>query len=216
MIKVTQTQRISAIVTAMLVVICGLAFFARRNDLGDSGSQIKTGSIQSVSDDTINNNPEGTHVTPLDPALVSNNPVTTKSLTYIIEEEKLAHDVYQVMYDRWGQRIFGNLLRSEVSHQNAVLTVIQNRSVTDPRSQEAGVFKNPDLQSLYDKLISQGSQNATEALKVGVAIEELDIADLRAALSSLDPVDTDVRATYESLLSGSQRHLSAFNRQLSR
>lgn len=217
MIKAAHVRSISIAAAVMTVIVCGLAFFAQRSNMSSVGNQIRTDSTQPASEDVVNNsNTKVTHSAPLDPTLISINPTTTKSLTYILEEEKLAHDVYQVMYDKWGLRVFGNILRSETSHQNAVLAVIQSRSATDPRSHELGVFKNPDLQSLYNKLISQGTQNTTEALKVGVAIEELDIADLRAALSFLDPVDTDVAATYESLLSGSQRHLSAFNRQLSR
>ena len=41
-------------------------------------------------------------VTPLDSAQASNAQVTADDLVYIIEEEKLAHDVYQAMYDKWG------------------------------------------------------------------------------------------------------------------
>nr|MBP9821025.1 DUF2202 domain-containing protein [Candidatus Saccharibacteria bacterium] len=48
------------------------------------------------------------------------------------------------------------------------------------------------------------------------AIEELDIADLKTDISKLGETESDVKTVYESLLSGSQKHLTAFNRQLSR
>ena len=167
--------------------------------------------------DTMNVGNGETHtVMPLESTKVSNNPTTTESLLYIIEEEKLAHDVYQVMYELWGSRVFGNIRNSETSHQNQVLTVMENRNITDPRSDKIGVFRNQSLQKLYDELIAQGSKSATESFRVGVAIEELDIQDLKDYIDNLDPADTDVRVVYESLLRGSERHLRAFNRQLSR
>ena len=40
----------------------------------------------------------------------------------------------------------------------------------------------PEFQTLYDQLIAQGSISLYEGLLVGVAIEELDIADLEEQL----------------------------------
>ena len=137
---------------------------------------------------------------------------TEEQLLYLIEEEKLAHDVYTVMYQKYGANVFGNILQSESTHQGKVLTLLQTRNITDPRSSEIGVFKNQDLQALYNQLIAQGNKNATEAYKVGVAIEEKDIADISTQLSTAK--DDDVIAALESLRSGSENHLRAFNRQL--
>jgi len=36
------------------------------------------------------------------------------------EEEKMARDVYQVLYDKWGHQIFSNIARSEQQHMGAV------------------------------------------------------------------------------------------------
>lgn len=137
---------------------------------------------------------------------------TEEQLLYLIEEEKLAHDVYTVMYQKYGANVFGNILQSESTHQGKVLSLLQTRNITDPRSSEIGVFKNQDLQALYNQLTAQGNKNATEAYKVGVAIEEKDIADISTQLSTAK--DDDVIATLESLRSGSENHLRAFNRQL--
>ncbi len=138
-----------------------------------------------------------------------------ESLLYLIEEEKLAHDVYLKMYEKYNARVFGNILKSEEKHQELVATVLDARNVTDPRSQEVGVFVNPDLQRLYDELVARGNQSLTEAYKVGVTIEEMDIADLKSDLAALDPAQTDVKSTLETLLKGSENHLRAFNRKLS-
>lgn len=135
-------------------------------------------------------------------------------LKYLIEEEKLAHDVYTMLNEKYGTRVFGNILSSEQNHQSQVLTLLQARDIPDPRSTELGVFNNAELQALYDQLIAQGSQNATEAYEVGVAIEEKDIADITKQLATA--TDSDIVATLDRLRTGSENHLRSFNRQLSR
>ena len=137
---------------------------------------------------------------------------TADQLTYLIEEEKLAQDVYSVMYELWGARVFGNILQSEESHQGQVLTVMQARKLPDVRSSELGAFKNAELQKLYDQLIAKGKISAQDAYEVGVAIEELDIADITDMLATAK--DADVISVLETLRRGSENHLRAFNRQL--
>ena len=142
----------------------------------------------------------------------TSDPTTEDLLEYLIEEEKLAHDVYTVMYQKYGANVFGNILESETTHQGMVLALLQERNIQDPRSTELGVFNNNELQQLYDKLIAQGNISATEAYKVGVIIEEKDIADISNQLATT--TDQDIVPTLESLRSGSENHLRAFNRQL--
>ena len=137
---------------------------------------------------------------------------TVELLTYLIEEEKLAHDVYTVMYDLFGAKVFGNILESESTHQDQVLGLLDAYGVEDPRSEELGVFNDPDLQALYDQLIAMGSQSAQDAYQVGVLIEEKDIADITDQLATAS--DQDVVDVLERLRSGSENHLRAFNRQL--
>lgn len=135
-------------------------------------------------------------------------------LLYLIEEEKLAHDVYTVMHDFYGARVFGNILSSEQNHQSQVLTLLQARKLVDPRSDEVGVFKNAELQALYNQLVAQGKQSAEEAYKAGVTVEERDIADITRQLATA--TDDDIVATLERLRTASENHLRAYNRQLSR
>lgn len=139
---------------------------------------------------------------------------TTSQLLYLIEEEKLAHDVYAKLYERYGANVFGTILKSEATHQSEVLALLKARGIDDPRSTIAGVFTNDDLQSLYNKLVAQGNQSVTEAYKVGVAIEELDIVDISKQLETA--ADTDVITVLEKLRRGSENHLRAFNRRLNK
>jgi hypothetical protein len=137
---------------------------------------------------------------------------TDDLLLYLIEEEKLAHDVYTVLGETWGGNTFSNILASESTHQDQVLSLLNTYGLTDPRSAEVGVFANPDLQALYDQLIALGMTSQTEAYKVGVLIEETDITDLTTAINSTS--DASIVSTLEKLRSASESHLAAFTKKL--
>jgi len=137
------------------------------------------------------------------------------SLIFMREEEKLAQDVYLAMYDLWGQAIFQNIAGSEETHTNAVKQLLDTYNLPDPAdTSPPGVFENSQLQNLYDELIALGFQSLGDALKVGAAIEEIDILDLE---ENLKIVETDaIRRVYENLLKGSENHLRAFTSSLLR
>jgi hypothetical protein len=152
-------------------------------------------------------------------ACQSTTPATTplsatekESLLYMREEEKLARDVYNAFYDRYGLRVFSNIAASEQAHMDAVLTLLNRYGLADPAAAAPGVFNNDDLQALYDDLIDQGNASLTAALQAAVLIEETDIADLQDGLALTS--HADLRAVYNNLLRASQNHLRAFSRQL--
>jgi hypothetical protein len=140
-------------------------------------------------------------------------------LLYMAEEEKLAQDVYDALGELWGARIFDQISSSEVTHQERVVTLLDAQGLADPRTGVAGVFTDPELQSLYDDLIALGLESRESAFQVGVMIEERDIADLTEAITLTEAKiftdDPAVVTVLESLLSASQNHLAAFERQLS-
>lgn len=133
-----------------------------------------------------------------------------EGLLFMREEEKLAGDVYRYFYDMYGNAIFQNIASSEDAHTNAVLNLLSQYGIADPAAAEAGVFSNPDLQSLYDQLIALGSQSLKDALLVGAAIEEIDILDLEERIAQTD--EADIKLVYENLTQGSESHLRAFVR----
>lgn len=136
-------------------------------------------------------------------------------LLYMREEEKLAGDVYLTLYDKWGLQIFQNIANSEQTHTDAVKSLLDFYGLEDPATGSAvGEFANADLQALYDQLIAQGEQSLGDALKVGAAIEEIDILDLEKSLAEVN--SANIRTVYENLLKGSRNHLRAFTSTLSR
>lgn len=130
-------------------------------------------------------------------------------LLYMREEEKLAHDVYVYLYDLWGLPVFNNIAASELTHTTSVLSLLTRYGIADPaKGLGPGQFNNTDLQDLYNQLIRQGSTSLSAALKVGAAIEEIDILDLQEA--SAYTSQADIRLVYDNLLAGSGNHLRAF------
>ena len=134
-------------------------------------------------------------------------------MLWMREEEKLAHDVYLTLYDLWGLPIFKNISRSEQVHMDAMLTLLERYELDDPAMDaEIGEFANEDLQALYDQLVEMGSASLEDALRVGAAIEEIDILDLEDWLEQTD--NEDIQLVYESLMMGSRNHLRAFTSTL--
>jgi hypothetical protein len=137
------------------------------------------------------------------------------SLTFMIEEEKLARDVYLYLYDLWGSNIFSNIAEAEQRHINAVEALLNKYNLNVPSTlDKSGEFENSELQDLYNTLIEKGKLSLIDALEVGVLIEETDISDLEEILNNGVPNDFEI--TYKALVNGSYNHLNAFNSQLGR
>jgi hypothetical protein len=152
---------------------------------------------------------------PLDPA----DPVA-KTLQFMREEEKLAHDLYllfSTLYpaEQPGANVFARISEAEQRHMDAILTLLNTYGVADPASAEPGVFADVTLQALYTQYQAQGSVDFAAALGVGVAVEQMDSAALSDGIgvSSSYP---DIVEVYSNLLTASQRHLAAFTKVLDR
>ena len=132
-------------------------------------------------------------------------------LTFIVQEEKLAHDLYVQLASTSGAQQFANIVNSESTHISLVQGLLVSYNIVDPTVGLAeGEFVNQDLQALYDSLLASGSVDRAGAIAAGIAVEEKDIADLEAMLATDLP--SDVASVLERLLSGSQNHLAAFLR----
>jgi hypothetical protein len=131
------------------------------------------------------------------------------TLLFMREEEKLARDVYTSLYSKWQINVFSNISSSEQTHMDAILLLLNKYNLPDPvGNNPAGVFTNSILQHLFNQLTIQGSVGSLDALKVGATIEDLDIYDLKTALTKAD--NQDIRLVYENLMKGSRNHLRSF------
>ena len=133
-----------------------------------------------------------------------------KTLAFMREEEKLARDVYQTLFDRWGIQLFANIAASEQRHMDVMADMLARYGLPDPvTSDSTGSFTDPSLASLYSQLVARGSRSEAEAIEVGIFIEQADITDLREAIQ--ESTHSDLDQAYERLLNGSFNHLSAFS-----
>lgn len=132
-------------------------------------------------------------------------------LKYLVEEEKLARDVYAYLAANVTSQKFSNIVKSEQSHMDQVAALLKTYKVWNPTlNRKAGVFYDKSLQALYTTLTAQGSAGVAEAFNVGVQIEQIDIADLEKDLKSNYPAD--ITLMLNNLLKASQNHLAAFTR----
>ena len=128
------------------------------------------------------------------------------------EEEKLAHDVYTFLYEKWGNTVFSRISAAENNHLHAIIRLLQYYGSADTLAGNAGIFANVEVQTLYNSLVAKGSESIEEAYKTGALIEEMDIKDLRDAIATTS--NSNIIMVFENLERGSRNHLRAFNRQL--
>jgi hypothetical protein len=147
----------------------------------------------------------GGSLTPLDEAEIA-------TLQWMREEEKLARDMYITLNTYFPAKIFTNIAASEQKHFDALGEKLDLYGIDDPATDQIGVFTDPELQALYNDLLGLGMVSYTEALKVGVIIEETDLTDLEAAIDGTD--SKPLARTYQHLLTGSVHHLDAFTKLL--
>ena len=144
------------------------------------------------------------------------SPEALADLRFMIEEEKLAGDVYRVFGGLYPTIMpFKNIPKSETTHFNVLVGQASNAGlyVGDLTSLSAGHYLSTDLQSLYNSLVTYGSTSSFAALTVGKNIELKDIDDLNLAMSRISTTSS-LYSVYGNLKNGSYNHLNAFNNWL--
>lgn len=203
----TLTRLAAALFTALALTACG----------GGDDTSTPAGSggpplvVDADGNSTVNSGNLGTTLAALPTETLS--AAEQRSLIYMREEEKLAGDVHARLYAAWGQKVFTNISASESTHTEAVRQLLVRYQLPDPAANlGAGVYANTTLQGLYTQLVAAGSVSLIEALKVGAAIEELDMLDINTHLRTVD--NQDIRVVYDNLLKGSRNHLRSFYKTL--
>jgi hypothetical protein len=131
-------------------------------------------------------------------------------LLAMVEEEKLAGDVYAVLADRFDDATLARIAASEDRHADALRRLLDRYGIADPTAGLAvGEFATSEFQVLYDQLVAEGAVSLTAAYDVGEQIERLDIADLTTAIRTAQG-RSDLVRVYTNLRTGSTHHLSAF------
>ncbi len=140
------------------------------------------------------------------------SPELATALAFTREEERMARDLYAAIADRYdGARPFSMVTNSEQRHFDAVGTLLAAYGVDDPaEGAEPGVYQDAALQGLYDGWWEDAQESLDAAYRVGIELEQRDIADLEAMIAADHP--TDVDTVLGHLLQGSRNHLAAYQR----
>lgn len=131
------------------------------------------------------------------------------NLVFMIEEEKMARDVYRQLYLQTNIQAFQNIAYAEQRHMDRIAGLLESTNIENPvTNMQEGKFKNTAIRDLYQKLIDQASVSEIEALKTAAWVEEKDIQDLRKAIDA--SINKQNIQTYQRLEQASQKHLNAF------
>lgn len=148
--------------------------------------------------------------TPVPTATATADAALAKNLTFMREEERLAHDVYTALAAKYPTtKVFANIANSEQRHYDSMGLLLQRYGLSDPAAGRAsGSYADADLQSLYTSLVATGQKSLADAYQVGITIETKDIADLKDAIAATTAADA--KQVFTNLLNGSQNHLRSF------
>lgn len=133
-------------------------------------------------------------------------------LIRLYEEEILAHDLYVELGKTHPDIMpFKNIPTSEARHREVMAGILKKEGIALPEPAAGKRFVTKDLNKTYNKWLREGRQSELAACRVGVRLEEFDIADLRKAQQD-SPAYKD---SFAALEAASNNHLRAFHRNLS-
>jgi hypothetical protein len=132
-------------------------------------------------------------------------------LIRLYEEEILAHELY-VTLGRIHPEVMPlqNIPHSEMRHREAMAAVLKAHGIELPKPADGRRFASEGLDETFAKWLAEGVKSAADACRVGVRLEDHDIADLRKAQADF-PQHTEVLGQLEA---ASNNHLRAFHRNL--
>jgi hypothetical protein len=129
-------------------------------------------------------------------------------LLYMIEEERLIHDILTSASYNWDIRLFDRLAEAEQAHVDKLVDVACEFSWTIPvpyMVNRPGQYENKAIQDLYYDLCSRTEESVEEALLVSALVYELNILDLDRRMLATD--QQDLQTVYAHFKRTSQNYL---------
>ncbi|HMS63804.1 MAG TPA: DUF2202 domain-containing protein [Ignavibacteria bacterium] len=134
-------------------------------------------------------------------------------LLYTLQEEKAAYDFYKSMFEKYNQKVFGNVMDAEKSHMQHVTDVINELNIdASVIDLTPGQFTNKDVNNIYEEMMKIGAFSFSDALRAAARYEENDILDLRKFYSKAE--NEKIKALYDCLDKATQNHMRAFAKNL--
>jgi hypothetical protein len=164
---------------------------------------------------------------------------TKDTLSYMGNEERLAHDIYLELYNYHMtnynvdiQQLYTIPTKSETTHIETVQALINKYDLnsssftninlpelgyqdTNVSEMTMGTYDIKAIQDLHDALLAKGEQSTQDALEVGCMVEVTDITDLLTDIQTAqDSNASDVVTAFEFLRDGSYSHYWSFDQGL--
>ncbi|MBK1828692.1 DUF2202 domain-containing protein [Haloferula rosea] len=135
----------------------------------------------------------------------------SSQLVRLYEEEVLAHDLYVALAEKHPDiRPLQNIPHSEAYHREVMAEILKAEGIAIPTPAKNRRFVTKGLDKTYRQWLKEGSKSEVDACRVGVRLEDHDIADLRQAQTAF-PEHKEALASLEA---ASNNHLRAFHRNL--
>ena len=167
------------------------------------------------------------------------NQTVKNTLSFMGNEERLAHDLYLNLYNyhlttnSYEIKQLNNIAtNSETAHIQTVQLLINkyitnpdeftnidlpelNYSNTDIEDMNMGTYDISEIQDLYNTLYDKGIMSPQDALEVGCMVEVTDVNDLLVDIAQAEENnDTDIATAFTFLQDGSYNHYWAFDKGL--
>lgn len=149
-------------------------------------------------------------------SLIGNHLKSKESIVlYLLEQEKLAHDVYRTLDTMWVTDIFNRVANEEYQHVSKLSAVAAEFMINVPNhfnEYPIGQFIDTKLRRLYGELMHAANFSLEDAYRACATLEERKIVDLKMALK--EPNFELENLTYKALLVGSEDNFKVFVRAL--
>jgi hypothetical protein len=146
---------------------------------------------------------DATDIKPEQAGAIPLNTREAETLVLLREDEKLARDVYRALYTYWRQPSWLEAMQQRQARMDRIARLLKQYELPDPLpDNRPGSFPSPELAELYAQLVKRGAQSYVDAFDVGIQIEQLDIADLQAAI--LESRHETLDQSYQVLLESSR------------
>jgi len=129
------------------------------------------------------------------------NPSIEEMLTFALEDEVLAYSTYNEIVDVFDvSKPFTNIMKAELRHQEAIIALMNDYGMDVPEVDASDYITLP--------------ASLLESYEAGVQAEIDNIALYNTFLE--EDIPDDVKDVIEFLIKGSEKHQSAFERQIER
>ncbi len=142
------------------------------------------------------------------------SPREIDDMNYLIENEKLLRDYFNVMYNKYNLSLFQNVAKSEQSHLNFLAVKFLRYDLKNPTEEKpAGEYVNPELQQTYDIMIAKGETNIYAALLAGSSKVKEDVEDIPLMIDQFEG-NADIVLIFSNILIESQKNREVLEQEL--